>query len=98
MVQSTVSPVLGVALTDVVTAADIAAGLRKAPHKTGIQVWGDDGLRYVFAKANAAIPASTAVASVDPVTFLATASAGTYLSPATSMVTGDYGWFSKASV
>ena len=64
----------------------------------GTQVFGSDGLRYVFAKANASIPASTAVCSVDPTTFLATASGGTYTSPAVALVSGDYAWFSKASV
>ena len=36
--------------------------------------------------------------AVNASTFVATASGGTYLSPATAMASGDYGWFSKASV
>jgi hypothetical protein len=63
----------------------------------GLQTFGADGFRYVFAQAGAAIGASTATCSVNASTFVATASGGTYLSGA-SMASGDYGWFSKASV
>ena len=63
----------------------------------GTQTFGNDGFRYVFAQAGAAIGASTATCSVNASTFVATASGGTYLSGA-SMASGDYGWFSKASV
>jgi hypothetical protein len=63
----------------------------------GLQTFASDGLRYVFAQAGAAIGASTATCSINASTFVATASGGTYLSGA-SMASGDYGWFSKASV
>jgi hypothetical protein len=63
----------------------------------GLQTFGADGFRYVFAQAGAAIGASTATCTVNASTFQATASGGTYLSGA-SMASGDYGWFSKASV
>ena len=63
----------------------------------GLQTFGADGFRYVFAQAGAAIGASTATCSVNASTFVATASGGTYLSGA-SMASGDYAWFSKASV
>lgn len=63
----------------------------------GLQTFANNGLRYVFAQAGAAIGASTATCSVNASTFVATASGGTYLSGA-SMASGDYGWFSKASV
>jgi len=63
----------------------------------GAEVFGSDGFRYVFAQAGAAIGASTATCSINASTFVATPSAGTYLSGA-SMASGDYGWFSKASV
>jgi len=63
-----------------------------------VQVWGSDGLRYVFGKANATISASTTACTVNATTFLVTASGGSYTSPATAMVSGDYGWFSAASV
>ena len=93
-----VTPLVGIDLTNTVTAASIAAGQQVANQLLGVQVWGSDGKRYVFAKANASITASTAVCTVNATTFLATASGGSYTSPATAMVTGDYGWFAAASV
>lgn len=93
-----VTPLVGIDLTNTVTAASIAAGQQVANQLLGVQVWGSDGLRYVFAKANATISASTTTCTVNPTTFLATATAGSYTSPATAMVSGDYGWFSAASV
>ena len=92
-----VTPLVGLDLVNTTTAVQITAG---APvnQLLGVQVWGSDGKRYVFAKANATITASTAVCTVSATTFLATASGGSYTSPATGMVTGDYGWFSAASV
>ena len=92
-----VTPLVGIDLVNVTTAAQITAG---APvnQLLGVQVWGSDGKRYVFAQANASITASTAVCTVNATTFLATASGGSYTSPATTMGTGDYGWFSAASV
>lgn len=93
-----VTPQIGFDLINTVLATDIASGARTVPLNLGEQVFGSDGKLYVFAKANASIPASTAVCTVSPTTFLATASGGAYTSPATAMSTGDYGWFSKASV
>lgn len=93
-----VTPLVGIDLTNTVTAAAITAGQQVANQLLGVQVWGSDGKRYVFAQANASISASTAVCTVNATTFLATASGGSYLSPATAMVTGDYGWFAAASV
>lgn len=93
-----ISPVVGPDLVNIITAASISAGTQFVPFALGDQVWGSDGKRYVFAKANASITASTAVCTVNASTFLATASGGAYTSPATNMVTGDYGWFSSASV
>ena len=92
-----VTPLVGLDLVNTTTAVQIAAG---APvnQLRGVQVWGSDGKRYVFGKANATITASTAVCTVNATTFLVTASGGSYTSPATGMVTGDYGWFSAASV
>jgi len=63
----------------------------------GTQVFGNDGKRYVFAQAGAAIAASTATVVVNASTFQATLGAGSYFT-ATSMASGDYGWFSIASV
>ncbi len=93
-----VTPLVGIDLDNVVTAASIAAGQQVANQLLGVQVWGSDGKRYVFAKANATIAASTAVCDINTTTFLVAATGGTYLSPAYGMVTGDFGWFSKASV
>lgn len=88
----------GADLTNTILATDLTSGAKTVPFKIGTEVFASDGKIYVFAKANASITASTTVCSVDPATFLATASAGSYTSPATNMVSGDYGWFSKASV
>jgi hypothetical protein len=93
-----VTPLVGIDLDNVVTAASIAAGQQVANQLLGVQVWGSDGKRYVFAKANATIAASTAVCDINTTTFLVAATGGSYLSPAYGMVTGDFGWFSKASV
>jgi hypothetical protein len=93
-----VTPLVGIDLTNTVTAAAITAGQQVANQLLGVQVWGSDGLRYVFAKANATITASTTVCDINTTTFLVAATGGSYTSPATSMVSGDYGWFSKASV
>jgi len=93
-----VTPLVGIDLTNTVTAANITAGQQVANQLLGVQVWGSDGLRYVFAKANATITASTTVCDINTTTFLVAASGGSYTSPATAMVSGDYGWFSKASV
>lgn len=87
----------GVDLSRVYTVADIAAG-ETSGHALGTQVFGNDGKLYVYAEANATIAASDADCTVSATTFLATASGGAYLSPATAMVDGDQGWFSKASV
>jgi hypothetical protein len=92
-----VTPLVGIDLTNTVTAANIALGY-PVNQLLGVQVWGSDGLRYVFAKANATITASTTVCDINTTTFLVAATGGSYTSPATAMVSGDYGWFSKASV
>jgi hypothetical protein len=63
----------------------------------GSQTFGNDGKRYVFAQAGAAIGASTATCSINASTFVATGSGGTYVSQA-SMASGDFGWFAATSV
>ena len=92
------TPVSGIDVTNTIPATAITAGSQTIPFAIGTVCNGNDGKLYVFAKANASITASTAVCTVNASTFLATASGGSYTSPATNMVTGDYGWFSKASV
>ena len=63
----------------------------------GTQTFGNDGFRYVFAQAGVAIAASTATCVINASTFQVTLGAGTYAA-GVSMASGDYGWFSKASV
>ncbi len=94
-----VSPIIGVDLNTTTLAADVgtSSGAEDAP-QLGTQVFASNGRLYVYCQANAAITASTAVCTVNPTTFLATASGGAYTSPAVAMATGDRGWFSKASV
>ena len=92
-----ITPSIGADLNTITLAADIAAG-RVTDALLGSQVWGSNGRRYVYAQANAVITASTAVCTVNATTFLATASGGSYLSPAVAMASGDRGWFSVASV
>jgi hypothetical protein len=96
----TVLPIAGVDLVDTVTVADMALNGGTVPPfgPLGAETFADDGRRYVWAKAGEAITASTATCSINTTTFVATASAGTYLAPTTTMASGDYGWFSKASV
>jgi hypothetical protein len=64
----------------------------------GIETFGSDGKRYVLAQANATITASTTTCTVDPATFLVTATGGSYKSPAIALASGDVAWFSIASV
>jgi hypothetical protein len=94
----TTLPIAGVDLVDTQTVAEQATtnGVTFGP--LGVQTFGNDGLRYVWAKAGEAITASTATCSINTTTFVATASAGTYKAPVFTMASGDYGWFSKASV
>ena len=91
------SPVIGVNLTQINTVADVALMGGHPPHRIGSLVWGDNGLIYVYAKANATITAPDTDCTVNATTFLVTASGGSYTAPG-SMVAGDYGWFSKAGV
>lgn len=76
----------------------VASGELPSFGPLGTQVFGSDGKRYVFAKAGATIGPSDADCSVNASTFIATASGGSYLSPAVSMVSGDFGWFAATSV
>tara|TARA_R110000868_G_scaffold85479_7_gene240484 strand:- start:2376 stop:2675 length:300 start_codon:yes stop_codon:yes gene_type:complete len=96
----TVLPIAGVDLVDTQTATELAASGTTVPTfgPLGAETFANDGRRYVFAKAGEAITASTSTCSINTTTFVATASAGTYLAPTTTMASGDYGWFSKASV
>ena len=92
-----VLPIAGVSLT---TTQPIEDGTTSVATfgPLGAETFGSDGLRYVFAQAGGAITASTTTCSINVTTFVATGSAGTYLSPAVDLASGDYAWFSKASV
>ncbi len=94
----TITPLAGVDLANLAQTNPNSAGTSVATFgPLGAEVFGSDGFRYVFAQAGAAIGVSTATCTINASTFQATPSAGTYLSGA-SMASGDYGWFSKASV
>lgn len=94
-----VTPLSGIDLTSKVTTNLNSAGVAVPTiGPLGLEVFGSDGRLYVLAKATASIAASDADCSVDATTFAATASGGSYLSPAVALVSGDYAWFSKASV
>lgn len=92
-------PIAGVDLVSVQTANLNSAG---TPVPTfgplGAETFGSDGKRYVFAKAGAAITASTATCSINASTFVVTASGGAYTSPAVAVASGEYAWFSATSV
>ena len=92
-------PIAGINLDVTQTAADIALyGEPVDFGPLGTQTFASDGLRYVWAVAAATIAPSTTACTVNTTAFTVTASGGAYISPAVSMVAGDYGWFGKASV
>ena len=94
----TVLPIAGVDLYNTTTTNPNSANVNIATFgPLGAETFGSDGFRYVFAQAAAAIGASTATCVINASTFQVTTGSGTYLSGA-SMASGDYGWFSKASV
>jgi hypothetical protein len=95
----TTLPIVGIDINDTVTVAEIALNGGVVPFgPLGTETFASDGKRYVWAKANATITASTAVCTVNPSTFLVTATGGAYTSPAVAMAAGDYGWFGASSV
>jgi hypothetical protein len=94
----TVLPIAGVDLNNVANTNTNSAGTAISTFgPLGAETFGNTGFRYVFAQAGAAIGASTATCVINASTFQVTTGSGTYLSGA-SMASGDYGWFSKASV
>ena len=93
-----VLPIAGIDLSNVTNTNLNSAGTAIPTFgPIGAETFGNDGFRYVFAQAAAAIPAGTATCVINASTFQVTLGVGTYLSGA-SMASGDYGWFSKASV
>jgi len=92
-------PIAGIDLVDTQTAAELLVNGTPANFgPLGAETFGSDGLRYVWAVAAATIAPSTTACSINTTAFTVTASGGAYISPAVSMVSGDYGWFGKASV
>lgn len=95
----TVTPIIGVDLDDATTVNLNSAGVAVPTFgPLGTQVFGSDGKRYVFAKAGANIAANTTVVDINATTFVAAASGGAYTSPTVAIASGEYAWFSKASV
>lgn len=95
----TITPLIGVDFNNIVNTNTNSAGTAIPTFgPLGAEVFGSDGKIYVLAQANASIPASTAVCTINATTFLVTASGGSYTSPAVALVSGDVAWFSKASV
>lgn len=95
----TITPLIGIDFNNIVNTNTNSAGTAVPTFgPLGAEVFGSDGKIYVLAQANASIPASTAVCTVNATTFLVTASGGAYTSPAVALASGDTAWFSKASV
>ena len=96
----TITPLSGIDFNDTTTVAELATtgGTAPAFGPTGAEVFGSDGRRYVYAKAGATITATSPSCAINASTFVVAATGGTYLSPAVAMGSGDYGWFSAASV
>jgi hypothetical protein len=95
----TITPLAGIDLVNLAQTNPNSAGTAVATFgPLGAEVFASDGFRYVFAQAGAAIAASVATCSINASTFVATGSGGTYAGPTTAMASGDYAWFSKASV
>jgi hypothetical protein len=94
-----VTPIAGIDLNGVTTTNPNSAGTKIPTFgPLGTQVFGSNGLRFVFAKAGATISASTTVCDINASTFVVAATGGSYTSPTVALATGDYAWFSKASV
>jgi hypothetical protein len=92
-------PIAGIDLEVTQTAAEIVINGEPANFgPLGTQTFASDGKRYVWAKSAATIAPSTTVCDINTTAFTVAATGGAYISPAVSMVSGDYGWFGKASV
>lgn len=99
MTVYSVTPIAGIDLNGVTTTNSNSAGTAIPTFgPLGTQVFGSDGKRYVFAKAGAAISASTSVCDINTTTFVVAASGGAYTSPTVAVASGEYAWFGKASV
>ena len=95
----TITPLAGIDLNDTQTVAEQALnGGVVTFGPLGAEVFTSAGKRAVWAVAGSAITASTTTCAINASTFVATGAAGTYTSPTVAMASGDYGWFSAASV
>ena len=95
----TITPLAGIDLIDTQTVAEQALNSGVVTFgPLGAEVFTSAGKRAVWAVAGSAITASTTTCAINASTFVATGAAGTYTSPAVAMASGDYGWFSAASV
>jgi hypothetical protein len=95
-----VTPIAGVDLTSAAPSQLASDGTTVIPNigPAGNEVFGSDGLRYVFAKAGNDFTAGQTSCSISPTTFVATSTGGAYIAPAVALLTGQWGWFGKASV
>ena len=95
-----VTPISGVNLSSATQTQVASDGSTLIPNMgpLGNEVFGSDGLRYVFAKAGNAFTAGETSCSINTTTFVATSTGGAYIAPATALASGEYGWFGKASV
>lgn len=94
-----VTPLSGIDLVSLVQTNPNSANVQiPSVGPLGLQVFGSDGKLYVCAQANGAIPANTTACTVNPTTFLATATGGAFTSTTVALVAGDVAWFSEASV
>ena len=83
--------VTGVNLDEVITPNQAD----RARFRTGTTVLGDDGNRYQYALASAAITASTTVVNITESSgvYSAAATGGSSTSPSSAVANGDYAWF-----
>jgi hypothetical protein len=94
-----VTPTAGINLNTVANTNPNSAGTSiPTIGPLGLQVWGNDGKRYVLAQAGAAIGSAIPV-TINTTTFVAaSAASGTYLTMPGGVASGDVAWFSIASV
>jgi len=85
------TPKLGVDLGGVISPTDYP----RLSHRVLSMINGSDGKIYVFAKAGAEISASTTAVAIDAGTGVASASGGSYKSPAVVVPKDSYAWFGK---
>ena len=95
-----VTPISGVNLTSAAQTQVASDGSTLIPNMgpLGNEVFGSDGLRYVFAKAGNAFTAGETSCSINTSTFVATSTGGSYIAPPVALTSGQYGWFGVASV